>query len=167
MMKEKHYGSLNTLKNYRFVTNRLGETDETLPSDVEEWYAEISDSESGYLIVVDGIYGFLFVGEESHMGQPETSEGYIYSKKHVSRTEDAVFELLEEIATETCNEMKPYDIYLSKSYGFDSCHEFGIFFPVGSDVKDIPKKIEIYNKAYLQLEKKKWRSFYDLIEFGE
>lgn len=162
------------MENYRllydskpeFIADRHGETfdGKAMPLDLEEWYSSIPNSDYGYVAKINGTVGFLYTTEESHMGQPTDTEGYNYSRKHGSRTEESVFELLTEIAATLKEKVHPYDIYIGQKTGFSECHEFCVFFPISSNVKDINKIIELFDATYLTMVEEKWKSFYDLLD---
>lgn len=148
-----------------FNINRDGILNECfeVPIEMERWFYRIISSESGNLIKINTDVGFLYRSDEVHMGQPEYSPGYEYSRKHGSRTEEDVFQLLEDVAAEM-RKVHPYQIFLDRKSGENDCHEFGLFFPYGMELKDISWTIKYYEDTRDKLEKERWNSFFDFFE---
>lgn len=147
-----------------FIANRLGEGDVDMPEELATWYDMIVERESGYVVSLDGVPGFLYTMEESHMGQPEESYGFEYAQKHGSLTEENVFILLEELAGAMKEQASDYRIFIGRGTGFYGCHEYCVFFPMGSNVNDILSIIKLTEIKYDELIDGRWNSFYELLQ---
>lgn len=147
-----------------FIANRLGEGMVEMPDELARWYETIEECQSGYVVSIDGVQGFLYTYELNHMGQDKETGGYEYARSHGSMTEENVFVLMEEWAAAMKEHANPYPIYLGRATGFYDCHEFCVFFPMGSNVNDIFVIMLKSETEYEKLTRDRWNSFYDLLK---
>lgn len=134
-----------------------------LTDEMVNWFYSIK--EDGFLLKADGEIGFMCVMSEHHKGQTESSPGHQIAVKHGSRTSLNVFDLVEEAASQLAPQTpEPCMVYVGAYSGQNLEHEICLFFPFGTDVRDISNASNLAKEIMQDLTWKKWQSFVDLIE---
>lgn len=133
-----------------FLRNRCWELTEgvTVPKEVDDWAERegFGNDEEGYLVKLNGQYGYMYDEEYNHDEQTNdfmkdfALENNLVNKEVLQR----LYQLAEELSLKIDNAIT---IIIGDKTGFVECHEFGLFFPFGTDNKTYKQTLDMLNET--------------------
>jgi hypothetical protein len=133
-----------------FLRNRCWELTEgvTVPKEVDEWAERegFGNEEEGYLVKLNGQYGYIYDEEYNH---DEQTKGFLndFALEHNLKNKEVLQHLFKK--AEELSPQLPESVVLviGDKTGFMECHEFGLFFPFGTDNSTYKQTLELLNKV--------------------